>query len=240
MRDLAGSGMWRSMMRHRTAFVILPLTAVAVLGMTDAASAELVGLADVQTQSFAFPLSPGAQVLSFDQFDDQGGTRLLDRVTLEVDGMIGALVTAENDSVLPAPDFGVSIAGFMNVDFATLGTNFGFDETFLTDGSVTPTDGVEGSGTDFWDFGLVAADASDQDSTTSGLAGFVGLGTLDATVSAAGGFSVVGSTDSTLVISNFGGAGEVTVVYEYTLVPAPGAMALMGLAGLVSRTRRRR
>ncbi|MBT8486935.1 MAG: choice-of-anchor E domain-containing protein [Phycisphaerales bacterium] len=214
---------------------------VAILLATALAPAAMAGLdQETQNESFGFPLSPGAAVISFDKFDDLGGLRVLEQVTMRLDGFIGAEVTAENDSVIPAPDFGVSIGGFMSINFDSLAAALGFDRTFLTDGSVTPSDGVQGSGTDFWDFGTVSDSGFETDSTTTGLSAFVGPGTIDANISAAGGFSVVGSTDSTMVLNNFRAEGTVSVLYEYSVVPGPGAAAFLMLGGGIGLGRRRR
>ncbi|NNM26247.1 MAG: choice-of-anchor E domain-containing protein [Phycisphaerales bacterium] len=216
--------------------------AIALLAAPASVQADGDMFTEEQTQDFGFPLSPGVATLPFDQFDDEGGLRILSKVTLLVDGMIGADITAENDSTLPAPDFGVAIAGFMSVAFADLGTVIGFDEVFSS-GGVAPSDGVTGSGPDFFDFGSVFDSGSDMDmlmGTPDELAAFIGVGTINASVFASGGFTVVGSTDSTLTIDNFEGSGTVQIIYEYKLIPAPGALALLGLGGFVGVRRRRR
>ncbi|NNM25011.1 MAG: choice-of-anchor E domain-containing protein, partial [Phycisphaerales bacterium] len=176
-------------------------------------------LEEVQTQSFQFPLAPGGTMLSFDQFDDQAGTRVLQKVTLMVEGTIQAMVTAENDSVLPAPDFALNISGFMTIDFRDLSTFMGYDATFLTDGSVGRSDGVPGSGPDFWDFGLVSDSETAMDMTSTDLGFFIGGGTIPANVFATGGFSLSGSTDSTIVTTMFMALGTVDIIYQYREIP---------------------
>lgn len=206
-----------------------------------AASAYAGPMTESQVQNFSFPLSPGNAVLPFNQFDDQGGTRILEKVIFQVEGMITATVTAENDDPdLAAPDFALNMSGFMNVQFSTLNAVFGFDETFLTDGSVTASDGIDGSGTDFWNFGTVSDTGSGMDMVElpSDLSGFIGGGIINANVGASGGFSVQGSTNSTIVVSNFMGSGTVEVIYQFSVIPAPAGFAVFGLLAMGRRRRR--
>ena len=190
----------------------------------------------VQSQDFSFPLSPNSAILSFDQFDSSLGE--LKSVEILIDGEIGAAVTAENDSILPSPDFSLNISGFMTVDFSTLSGLILFDET-IASGGVGPTDGVPGSGPDFFDFGQVGDSGNDGDFEDTDLASYIGGGTIDANVAAAGGFAVFGSTDATINISDFDASGTITVIYDYNPIPAPGAVALLGLAAVAGRRRRR-
>ncbi|MBT8485606.1 MAG: choice-of-anchor E domain-containing protein [Phycisphaerales bacterium] len=194
------------------------MTTVVVVGaLTMLVPAAWAGgpLTETQTLPFGFPLSPGSALLQFDQFDDQGGQRILQRVTVDLAAAIGASVTAENESVIPAPDFALVLAGFLTNDIRDISTFSGFNETYATDGSVAPSDGVPGSGPDFWDFGSVSAMANESSEETTNLAPFIGAGTVDADIFASGGFSILGATDATIVISDFMASGTVTITYEF-------------------------
>ncbi len=211
----------------------------AIAAVTLASSAAFADSLEItQTMDWEFPLSPGQQTLSFDQFDDLGGTLILEGVSMSFDGSVSAAVTAENDSSLPSPDFALNMTGFVSVSFGTLDDFAGYNEVFAS-GGVDATDGVPGSGPDFHDFGTVGDTATGDDSTTTGLGVYIGGGTIDAVVDATGGFSISGSTDSSLTFEDFMSSGTVTIVYKYSLVPAPGALALLGLAGVAGRRRRR-
>jgi hypothetical protein len=205
-----------------------------VLAAAGAANAAVV----TQTLPFAFPLSPGNQVLAFNQFNGALGT--LTKVEMLFDGTIDASATAENDSVLAAPGFALNLSGNMSVTFATLSgvgivnTNF-FQALAPTDNGGT----ANGSGPDFHDFGNVGDVIGGDDDTMSGLGVYVGGGTINANINGSAGFSFSGTTDATLGIDDLGTAGEVTINYYYDPIPAPGAAALLGLAG-VAGTRRRR
>jgi len=222
-------------MRQRSLASIAALGAVGVLA--SAASADV----ETQTLDFMFPLSPGGTTLTFDQFDDQGGLRELKSVKITIDGEIGANIVAENDSDLPAPDFSVAIVGQLSVDFADLSAMAMFDEVFAS-GGLAPSDGVEGSGPDFFDFGFVSAAGSADDmvmGSPAELADFIGNGTIDADVAGAGSFVFFGATDVSFQITNFMALGTVTVEYTYNLIPAPSGLALLMGVGLAGRRRRR-
>lgn len=206
----------------------------ALLCAGGAANAAMV----MQTLNYGFPLSPGDQTLAFDQFDPALGT--LTKVEIFLDGFMGASATAENDSDLAAPAFSLSLSGNMSASFGTLSAiglvNTGFAQAL----GATDNGGVaNGSGPDFHNFGVVGDVFGDDDSTMVGLAPYIGLSTIDADIAGSAGFSFEGSTDATLGIDELGAFGEVKVIYTYDPIPAPGAMALLGLAGIAGVRRRR-
>ncbi len=210
------------------------IAAVAVLAAVGSASAAVV----TQTLPFAFPLSPGNQALVFNKFN--GGLGTLTKVELLFSGYIGADATAENDSVLSAPAFALNLSGNMSVSFSSLSGIGIVNNNFAQALSPTDNGGVaNGSGPDFYDFGSVGSAIGGNDDTTSGLAGYYGPGTINANINGSAGFSFSGTTDATLGIDNLGTYGDVTINYYYDLVPAPGAAALLGVAGLAGIRRRR-
>ena len=208
--------------------------AVALLCAAGAANGAIV----LQTQPYGFPLSPGAQTLTFDKFDTSLG--VLTKVELFLSGFLGATATAENDSTLAAPDFGLSLSGNMSATFETLSAIGLVNTVFSQALDATDNGGVaNGSGPDFHDFGAVGDVFGDNDSTNAGLAAYNGPGTIDCFLNGSAGFSFEGTTDATLGIDSLGTIGEVSVVYTYDPVPAPGAMALLGLGGIAALRRRR-
>jgi hypothetical protein len=196
------------------------------------------GAVIVQSSPFAFPLSPGAEVLAFNQFDPALGT--LTKVELFFNGFLGATATAENDSVLDAPDFGLSLTGNASATFGTLSA-IGLVNTVFSQALAASDNGgvANGSGPDFHDFGAVGDVFGDTDEENAAFAPYIGLGQINADIDASAGFSFVGTTDATLGINNLGTFGEVFVVYTYDPIPAPGAVALLGLAGVAGLRRRR-
>ncbi len=210
------------------------VTSCALLALAGAANAAVV----TQTLPWSFPLSPGNQALPFAKFDGALGT--LTKVELLFDGTIDADATAENDSVLSAPAFSLNLSGNMSVTVQSL-VGVGIVNTNFSQ-ALAPTDngGVSnGSGPDFYDFGAVGDAIGGDDDTTSGLAVYYGPGSINANINASAGFSFSGSTDATLGISNLATGGEVTINYYYDPIPTPGALALVGAAGLGLARRRR-
>lgn len=207
------------------------------LALVAGIAATSVAGVDTQTQNWAFPLSPNSQVLVFDKFDDGAGTKVLTKVEMLFNATMGANVTAENDSTLPAPDFAVNLSGFVTVSFSSLNGFVGLVQS--ANAGVAATDGIADSGPDFHDFGMLSDSDAGSDSTTSGLGGYYGPGTINATVFGSGGFSVSGTTDSTLHLTDFAGNGDVTIKYYWDPIPAPGAFGLAGL-GMLAAARRRR
>ncbi|NNM26901.1 MAG: choice-of-anchor E domain-containing protein, partial [Phycisphaerales bacterium] len=196
----------------RAAAALVPLA----LGTTNVVAG---GVADeVHVETFAFPLAPGAITLTLPRFDDQGGDRVLQEVTLDLDGQLTARITAENDSDLPAPEFALNFAGFMTADLRGLST-FVAVTVDLTSPGVGPTDGVAGSGPDFYDFGSMDAAASASDATAISLGDFIGVGPIDIDVFATGGFALSGTTDATITVDGFSASGQLTLTYRS--LPAP-------------------
>lgn len=210
-----------------------------IVGLALVASVAGTALAgvDTQTLNWAFPLSPNSQILPFDKFDDGGGTKVLTKVEMMFNATMGANVTAENDSALPAPDFAVNLSGFVTVSFSSLSGFVGLAQGAAA--GVDASDGIADSGPDFHDFGFISDSGNGSDDTTSGLAGYYGPGTINATVFGSGGFSVSGSTDSSLGVSDFAGSGDVTIKYYWDPIPAPGAFGLAAM-GMLAAGRRRR
>ena len=216
----------------------------AVAGLAVAATAQ-AGVpwdaTETHMASFGGPMSPYDDTATLPQFDEMGGQRELVGVCMTYDLSISAQVTAENDSVLPAPDFAVNLSGFATISFGGLSDTVGIS-TGASFG-VGPTDNggmANGMGPDFHDFGLLSDTANGGDDVFFfPLAQYIGNGTIDATIHAEAGFSVSGTTDSTIQTTMFGASGTVTIEYKYTIIPTPGTAAILGLAGIAGIRRRR-
>lgn len=215
----------------------------AVLGAAAVLAASGTAMAGVpwtnessQTMNFSGPLSPFDTTLTFDQFDDSDPLVDLIGVCIEYDLTVTARVTAENDSVLPAPDFAVNLSGFADFTFGGLSDTAAISTSAAQ--GVGPSDGTPDSGPDYHDFGLLSDSASGgDDQYFVGLGPYIGMGTIDATIHAEAGFSVSGTTDSTIKTTDFMVEGSVTIIYKY--VPTPGVASLFGIAGLGVMRRRR-
>jgi hypothetical protein len=216
-------------------------TAVAV-----AAIAACAGLASAQTvvqnQSFGFPLSPGSQTLNFDGFQASPGWNSLwqlDSVEVIIDLTIGADVTAENDANIDAPSFGLTLNGSGSVAVESL-SGVAPVNSVAASSPLDASDGVANSGPDFFDFGNVSDSFTANDITFGpGVAPFDVAASVPANVSANAAFGFTGTTDASLNVANLAASGEVTLIYNYTVIPTPAAAGVFGLAGLAAIRRRR-
>ncbi|MCA9295746.1 MAG: hypothetical protein KC983_04500, partial [Phycisphaerales bacterium] len=133
----------------------LALMILVVLALTTRGFGGTVDL--IQQQSWDFPLSPNLKMFTFDQFDPMGGSRELLKVTMTVEGELGADVTAENDSALVSPNFAVSFLALLQSSFVDLSTVC-VDNIFAVSPVVVgPSDGMPEMGRDFVDFGSISA-----------------------------------------------------------------------------------
>jgi len=210
------------------------MSAIATVGMS-AAAVSGANISDSDT--FAGDV-PSSLSVTLDQFDDMGGLRTLNFVTLEIDATVGADVTGENDSD-SSGQITLDLSGNANAAFGGLDATAGI-ATSEGPVSVAATDGTPDSGPDFHDFGTVSGTNSADDIIISGFSSFIGTGTISVPVELSGGFNISGVSDSSLGVSNFDGDGTVTITYDYTPIPEPGSMALLGLGGMGLLMRRRR
>lgn len=216
----------------RSRYIIGALAA----GLTLTGMASALQISDTQNYSLPVPTSGASVAVS--QFDDLGGTRILNWITLELNSTIGANTTGENDST-SAGSLTMNLSGNASADLFTLSTAT-IVNTSAGPQSVGATDGITGSGPDFFNFGTVSGSDLDSDTILSGFAPFIGTGTINVTINANGGFNISGVSNSTLQVANFSADGTVKVIYDYTQVPEPTTLSLLSLGGLALLRRRRR
>jgi len=196
-----------------------------------------------QTLTFDFD-NPGSQTLNFAQFDDNGGMYHLTKVTLDLNATQGANITGENDTDAE----GSISANLVGQVSATGGGLSALALLSTSDGpyAVGGTDGVPGSGPDFYDFGFISDSGTDSDILTNpptNLSPFIGLGTIAIDIDGSGAFSISGVSNSTNVVTEFGNSGDATITYEYSVVPEPAtigmlAMGALGMFGVILRRRK--
>ncbi|MBT8484465.1 MAG: choice-of-anchor E domain-containing protein [Phycisphaerae bacterium] len=170
---------------------------------------------EVHAQAFGFPLSPASVELLFPRFDDASGTRTLRSVQVDVIAAVAADVSVENESRLPAPDIATQVAGTGVVNFGTLVDDGSFSRVDITDGSVGPSDGVTGSGPDFWDFGTLSVPLVLSRETRTDLEQFIGAEPLPVGLEVAAEVAVSLTTDLTVRISDFAVTGMLMVTFGY-------------------------
>lgn len=192
--------------------------------------------------------------LTFPGFDDQGGTRTLTRVDLNVRADVSATLAIENMNPTPLENWTLEgqhlvLAGFERADskmpgpFAFLGgLNFA---TFTS--PLAAHDGTAGSGADY----LERRDSTSIDSTLDMDPFFNdffnGGGEVTAIVGPFTEFFLgdasqydptMGTGDATVDFTALAQSGTITLSYTYTVVPEPMSAAVVLSAPLLGRRRR--
>lgn len=192
----------------------------------------------ITSQDTFGPMSvPFVDGLTLDLFNPALGT--LTSVTVEINGTLTALVTAENNAVVASAPVRVDAIVFGSINTAGVPGSLAPAAAFL--GSVATDfldnpNGVAGSGPDFSGFGgAISANVVDSASSAvpAVLALFAGPGTFNVGLVGFGAWGVQGLTDSTVNVSQFAGFGSVKVIYEYTHMPEPSHYVMLGGLGLV-------
>lgn len=189
-----------------------------------------------QTAHYDFCAEPGASSFQeymggfFTQFDNQGGTQILERVTLNYGIIASAHVTVENDAEYP--DWGV-MTFTVSLDVIPWPNPVDMHGEYTID--LAATDSVTGSGPDFYDFGILSLDAfGGYWETTSELDWFSSGNPEDEFVfNGSAGFTLDGPT--VLTVSDFTASMNASLTYEYSVVPEPATLLLLGLGALVLR-----
>lgn len=210
-----------------------------------AASSAHAALMESQSAVVAVAPTDYQSVLMFNQFDDMGGSRILQSVTFSIDGQVTGSAEFENLGANASTiEYNYSATLTLSDPMANElvvsipGLNDSFDASAF-DGT------IDFGGTS----GITLDDLNESqyeeetymDAPT--LAAFTGVGTIDLTFDAAGSSRVVGGGN---IISRFltNAGGTVKVVYMYTeqSVSAPTSIALLGLTllGLASVRRDRK
>ncbi|MBL0926517.1 MAG: choice-of-anchor E domain-containing protein [Phycisphaerales bacterium] len=178
-------------------------------------------------------VGPFNVTVSLPKFNDAGGTKTLQAVKIGISASLGADVTANNLSTTLPNDITISLLGSATATSAL----DSFSTTANISSSWGPYLGVA-------PLGQVGPNALSSGASNSGftfpvapyIAAFLGQ-TFNITVTGNGLFGSTGTTDTNTSVQNFLASGTVSV--EYTWIPAPGAAALFGLAGLAGLRRRR-
>lgn len=201
------------------------------IGIVALAAAAGSASAAVQTDSFSFGPSavPFVGFNALDKFDTNGGLHVLTGMTLTFEGTLSANVSA------------TALSGPQVVNVGVLGSSDATDGLFnlaldFEDDWSSP---ILNSG-DVHNFGLLSVSDTAIYNVPALLWGlYTGAGTFDVDFDGTGLFGVQGGGNATIDVTNFAGSGTVTVEYTYNVIPTPGAMALLGMGGLLAARRRR-
>ncbi len=225
------------------------LTAGLVCCVCGTASAATM----MQTETFG-PNTPNfQQTLTFDKFDDLGGTLTLQSVKVKMELEISnGSATVDNDGVDPASvtiEFGASGA-ISSSDVPLLDAGF---QPVTSDVDVFTAGNYNLSANDSDPDGQFDNDNGPDNATLNVVPdsdmdmGFIAPSLISNYVGAGATFDVLVEVDTLFNILGQGGvagsfvpvsaSGNVMITYEY--IPAPGVMGLAGLAGLAAARRRR-
>jgi|GEM_PF-2256488 len=225
-------------------------TAVLAAAAVAIAAGTSQGAIEQYSTNFSFDpaiIGPGfADVtVQLPKFNTMGGTRTLQFIELLLDATVSANVTAENDSASAVTSITLNLIGSVEAvapnaltAFASMNQNVASPP-----GSLAPSDGVPGSGPDFYDFGFVSGNGSGNGVLflPPTFAPYLYAGGpvqfFDVDIFADAAYQLGGVGNSTINVSDLLASGIVTV--RYTYIPAPGAVALIALGGLAAARRRR-
>jgi len=188
--------------------------ASALITTTSMASGTNV---ETETLFFDEPMSPAHVEFVVGGFDTWGGARTLDAVDLTLDIVMSATVAAENDSQMPADDLSVFAQLFVLGSVA--GDPLDCTNTVeVVSPGLGPSDGVSGSGPDYWEAGFVEVECNSSTTITEDLANYVDGQATVAVIDAIGFYTIFWTPDSTIDVIGFRGEGSLTVDYSYSLV----------------------
>ncbi len=221
---------------------------VAGAGFAGAAAAGEI------SQTVDINITPGTflQEFTLDGFDTQGGNRVLTGVRYQLQTELSANFTVLNysDFAIPSGEWSVlpGFTMFFTADvpggdgegsiFGGIG-GIGFDPLTgdLPAGTGDPIFGEPGR-LEFSDSGILNSDFLDDGDVARNF--FSQHPTIVSTLAPFSFPEVFGPPGSNITLeSEVTQTGTLTVIYEYSVVPAPGAAAVLGLAGIAGLRRRR-
>lgn len=232
-----------------------------LLAVVSAALAAPAALADTETHkvNYTYSLAVNGDIyprLRFPGFDDQGGTRTLERVDLRVQAEIAATIAIENMTNAPLSGWSLDgqhivLAGLEREDPQQFGP-FAFMGGLFIDpitATLQANDGTPRSGPDYLATALSTPINSLIDMDPSYLDFFGGGGEIVATVGPFTEFFLQDATvwnpdtnegDALVEFVDLSQAGEFSLIYTYSTVPEPATALGLAAAGLLVAVRRRR
>lgn len=153
-------------------------------------------------------------------FSDRGGRYDLQSVELQLVTRLQADLAAENDAVDPAPNFMAYEHGFVVARLEGITAFRMFTRMYHTPG-VAGTDGIPGSGPDYWDFGTVITEpAAATTHVTEIPEALTGELPCKADVVIDGVFDISGTPLATVYLDHSTFDAELVVTYQYDMTCA--------------------
>ena len=215
-----------------------------IVGLTaavTAAAGSAQGAVITHMGSKAITSTSWTENFSIPQFDEMGGTRLLEQVKLTLNGAVEGDANVESLNMGPST---VMINLQATITMSLMGDTLGVvipvaNETFEASTFDGVIDFEGGSGEMFPDLEGTDMAMSTLVSGIDDLSPFIGMGTVPLVAEAVG--TSNGSGAGNLILQFMTDAGlDFEVEYTYRLVPTPGAAGVLALAGCAGSLRRRR
>lgn len=212
----------------------------SILALAGLAAAASVASAGSEIHSFSRPmgLTSWTDAFAVQQFDTQGGTRVLDSIEVFLEGTVLGDAAAESLDAEPSTitlnltaTISLSLGATLLAQVIPLANEI-FDASAFDDV-------IDFGGTS----GVTYENLTDTQSTTSLItdplefAPWIGLGTVSVDGAASGFSSGSGAGN---LLTQFGTSAELngSVTYNFHIIPAPGAAALLAIGVLAGRRRR--
>jgi hypothetical protein len=212
-----------------------------IVGLAIAASGSAQGAMISHGGTKAITTTSWTENFNIPQFDDLGGTRILDSVKLTLNGDVEGDANVESLNQGPS-EIGINLQA--TITMTLMGDVLGVvipvaNETFNAASFDGAIDFTGPSGEMFPDLAGSDSTMSTLFAGLDDLSAFIGAGTVPLVANAVGSSNGTGSGNVIFQFATDAGL-DFEVFYDYHVVPTPGAAGLLAFAGAAGSVRRRR